>query len=235
MEFVRTGIGSFDHLFANSGYPKNNSVLAIGGPGSGKSIFGMQYIYNGAALYDEPGVYVTLEENPDKIRRNMRSFGWDIEALEDQGKIAMVDAVSYRVSDDVDAEALEKGLDVENMITNLEGLIREMGAKRLVIDSLAVMGMYAKSDFEKRTKLIRLSNFLSMLDVTSVIITEAKTAEIGVTEFPPETFMFDGVIILRFDTDSQERKIAIRKMRGTKHVLGSFNFTIDDEGVSLRA
>jgi KaiC/GvpD/RAD55 family RecA-like ATPase len=235
MEYVRTGIRSFDHLFANNGYPKNNSVLVIGGPGSGKSIFGMQYIYNGAAEHDEPGVYVTLEENPDKIRRNMKGFGWDIEALEEQGKISMVDAVSYRVSDDIDTEVLEKGLDVENMISNLEGLIREKGVKRLVIDSLAVMGMYAKSDFEKRTKLIRLSNFLSMLDVTSVIITEAKTSEIGISKFPAETFMFDGVIILRFDTDSQDRKIAIRKMRGTKHVLGSFNFNIDEEGISIRA
>jgi KaiC/GvpD/RAD55 family RecA-like ATPase len=236
MEYVKTGISEFDHLFAHGGYPKTNAILVLGGPGSGKSIFGMQFIYKGATVYDEPGVYVTMEETPKKIRRNMASFGWDIAALEESGKIALLDAVTGRVqAQEIDLDILERGLDVENMMVNLESLIKQTNAKRVVIDSLAVMGMYSKSEFEVRTKLLRLSNALAGHDITSLVITEAQTSGIGVTEFPPETFMFDGVISMRLNTDTQERKIAIRKMRGTKHVLGAFNFNIDEDGISVRA
>ncbi|NOZ59680.1 MAG: AAA family ATPase [Euryarchaeota archaeon] len=233
MEAVRTGIPGLDALFTLQGFPRGNTILLIGGPGSGKSIFGMQYLYYGAVEYDEPGVYVTFEETPEKIRRNMLAFGWNLEALEKEEKLILMDAVTYRISGDVDEETLRSGLDVDNLIANLDDAVSAIGAERVVIDSLSVMGLYAQDEFEKRTKLLRLSNLLSMRRVTSLVITEAGSEEIGVREFPVETFMFDGVITLRLDTETQERKISIRKMRGTKHVLGSFKFTITDRGIEL--
>ncbi len=235
MEFVKTGIGDFDALFAHKGYPKGNSIVVMGGPGSGKSIFGMQYVYNGASKYDEPGIYVTLEEMPDKIRRNMQHFGWDLKTIEDAGKLVIIDATSPRVmSEGVEKEVIESGLNVENLIANIEDIIKETNAKRIVIDSLSVMGIYSQSDFELRTQLLMLASSLSSLGCTTLVIAEAKTDDIGIREFPPETYMFDGVITLRYDTDSQDRKIAIRKMRGTKHVLGSFKFTINDNGITVK-
>ncbi len=204
----------------------------MGGPGSGKSIFGVQYLYKGATEYDEPGIYVTLEESPQKIRRNILPFGWDLQELEENRKIIIVDAVSHRITDmELDPEILKKGLDVENMIVNLESAIKDIGAKRLVLDSLSVMGMYSETDFDMRTKLLRLSGSLAAHDITTLVITEAQSADVGTTVFPPETFMFDGVLTLRLDTDSQERKISIRKMRGTKHVIGAYRFDITDDGI----
>ncbi len=235
MEFVKTGIGDFDALFAHRGYPQGNSIIVMGGPGSGKSIFGMQYVYNGALKYDEPGIYVSLEETPDKIRRNMQDFGWDLKTIEDTGKLIIVDATSPRTMTDagIGKEVIERGLNVENIIANIEDIVKETTAKRIVIDSLSVMGIYSQNDFELRTQLLTLSSALSNLGCTTLVIAEAKTDDIGIREFPPETYMFDGVITLRYDTDSQDRKIAIRKMRGTKHVLGSFNFTINDNGITV--
>ncbi len=236
MEFVKTGIGDFDALFAHKGYPKGNSIVVLGGPGSGKSIFGIQYVYNGASKYDEPGIYVTLEEVPSKIRRNMQHFGWDLKALEDAGKLTIVDATSPRVmlSEDIENGVIEKGLNVENLMANVEDIIKKTNAQRIVIDSLSVMGIYSKSDFILRTQLLMLESGLSSLGCTTLVIAEAKTDDIGIREFPPETYMFDGVITLRYDTDSQDRKIAIRKMRGTKHVLGSFKFAIKDDGITVQ-
>jgi KaiC/GvpD/RAD55 family RecA-like ATPase len=93
------------------------------------------------------------------------------------------------------------------------------------------MGMYSETDFDMRTKLLRLSGSLAAHDITTLVITEAQSADVGTTVFPPETFMFDGVLTLRLDTDSQERKISIRKMRGTKHVIGAYRFDINDDGI----
>lgn len=234
MEYVRTGIEGVDGLFSKNGYPMGNSILVLGGPGSGKSIFGLQYLYAGATIYGEPGIYVTLEESPKKIERNVSSFGWDLRKLVDEGKILIMDATTPRIQE-VDSDLVRKGLGIDNLITNLKGMIENTGAKRVVIDSLSVLAFNSKDDFETRTTLIRLSVSLSEMEVTTLVLAEARTNEIGTSEFPPETFLFDGVVWLMLDTISQERRLAIRKMRGTKHVLGSFKFVIDDEGIKIKA
>jgi KaiC/GvpD/RAD55 family RecA-like ATPase len=234
IEVVKTGIGDFDHLFAGGGYPKGNTILVIGGPGSGKSIFGMQYIYKGAKEHGEPGVYVTLDETPEKLRKNISSFGWDIKALEDEGKVVILDAISARVGvESREAHRIQAGLDLDAILSQIVSAIEKVNATRLVIDSLAVMNLYSQSEFSARTNMLRMSNLLSLADLTTLVITEAKTAEVGLTEFPSEAFMFDGVITLRLDAESQERRISIIKMRGTKHVIGTYRFEIAENGISV--
>ncbi len=235
MDFVKTGIADLDNLFANGGYPLGNQILLIGGPGSGKSIFSAQFLYTGAKEYGEPGVYVTLEEPPEKIIRNISPFGWDFKALEGEGKIRFMDSVSLRAKGgrDVDQEVLKESLDVDNMSLSIESTIEELSAKRLVIDSLSMMGLYTQDEFALRSKLLRLSEMLSSKGVTSLLIFEATNRDVGVEEYPVEMFMFDGVITLELDRNSKERKISINKMRGTKHVIGAFRFKITDSGVEI--
>jgi len=234
MEFVRTGIDGVDGLFSKNGYPSGNSILVLGGPGSGKSIFGMQYLYKGATVYDEPGIYVTLEETPQKIERNMAEFGWDVSKLTEEGKIIIIDATTPRIQE-ADSDVARSGLGMDNLIRNLKDMVEKNGTKRVVIDSLSLLAMQSSDDFDLRTNLIRLSVSLSALDVTTIVLSEAETNEIGTSVFPPETFLFDGVLWMMLDTNSQERRLAIRKMRGTKHVLGSYRFAIDDEGIKMKA
>lgn len=234
MGFVKTGIGDFDALFANGGYPRGNTILVLGGPGSGKSIFGMQYIFKGASSYDEPGVFVTLDEDPDKIRKNMAVFGWDLKKLEEEGKLIILDAVSARAGAKTKEQyAVEAVLDFNSVFGQIRHAIKQINAQRLVIDSLSVVNLYSQSEFAARTTMLRMANTLSGLNVTSLLISEAKTVGIGTTEFPIETFMFDGVITMHLDTDAQERRIAIRKMRGTKHVLGTYRFQISESGIVM--
>ncbi len=235
MDYVKTGIDGFDNIFAHGGYPRGNQILVLGGPGSGKSIFCAQYLYSGAKLYDEPGVYVALEETPEKIARNMSSFGWDLKGLEKEGKIKFVDSVSLRAKGhkDLDQELLKESLDVSNMTVFIENAIDEISAKRLVIDSLAMMGMYTNDEFALRSKLLNLSEKISSLGVTTLLVDEAKSKDVGVDSFPTEMFMFDGVITLEQDRSSKERRLSIAKMRGTKHVIGAFGLKISDTGLEI--
>lgn len=235
MKVVKTGIPGLDSLFAAGGYPKGNTILVLGGPGSGKSIFGMQYLYVGATEYDENGLFVAFEESPEKIKRNMLCFGWNIEEMIEQGKLAIMDATSYIVSPEIDTETLREGMDIDNLIANLEDAVKELNAERLVIDSLSVMNLYAKDEFERRRDLLKLTHHLGRMNVTSLVITEAKNSRVGIKEFPLESYVFDGVITLTLDPDNQTRRLSIRKMRGTKHVLGSFRFSITSNGIELSA
>lgn len=235
MEFVKTGISDFDMLFANKGYPRGNSILIVGGPGTGKSIFGMQFIYKGAKDYNEPGIFVTLGETPEKIRENMACFGWDLKKLEDQRKMIILDAVSTGsgVSED-ERHVLRGGFDTNLLIRQIQEAVKDLKAQRLVIDSLSIMNLHAQSEFEMRTRMLQLSQIMSRMNVTSLLLTEAKRNEAGISEFPDETFVFDGLITMRLDNSNQERDISIGKMRGTKHVLGSYKFKISEAGIDLK-
>jgi len=77
MKRINTGINGLDELI-EGGFPVKRSVLLSGACGTGKSIFSMQFIYEGALTYSEPGVFVTLDERPDLLRQDMLRFGWDI-------------------------------------------------------------------------------------------------------------------------------------------------------------
>jgi circadian clock protein KaiC len=234
MEVLKTGINGLDPLFTNGGYPKGNTVLVIGGPGSGKSIFSMQFICKGVTEFGEPGIYVTFDETPEKLKRHMKAFGWDLEALEAEKKLIIIDAASSRAGEEQRSEhAIQAGLDINNTIYELQKAIEEIDAKRLVIDSLSIMNLHAQNDAQIRTSMLRLSTALSATNVTSLVINDAKTNTIGIHEFPQEAFVFDGVLTLNLDTDTQERRISIRKMRGTKHVIGSFRFDISESGISV--
>ncbi len=233
VQAVKTGIAELDHLFAVGGYPRGNQILLMGGPGTGKSIFALQFLYRGAVDHGEAGIYVCLDEPPEKLRRNAIIFNWDLKAAEDQKKLVMIDAISARVGVKARTEQyLDATFDLNTVLAKLEKMIWELDARRLVIDSLSVMNLYSQNKSVERTNLLKMANSLGD-HVTSLIIAEARTEDIGLRKFPPETFLFDGVVSLRLDPDTQERKLAIRKMRGTKHVLGSFKFQIGSDGIAL--
>ncbi|MEM1921723.1 MAG: ATPase domain-containing protein, partial [Desulfurococcaceae archaeon] len=97
VERVKTNIKGFDDI-VNGGIPKRSVVLLSGGPGTGKSIFGMQYLWNGLQM-GEPGLYIALEEHHAQIRINMKQFGWDVKQYEQQGVFAIVDAFTSGIGE----------------------------------------------------------------------------------------------------------------------------------------
>lgn len=91
IEKVQTGISGFDFI-ADGGLPRGRTALVAGTAGSGKTIFATQFLAEGIRRHDEAGVFITFEEQPGDIRRNMRSFGWPIGRWEDEGCWLFVDA-----------------------------------------------------------------------------------------------------------------------------------------------
>jgi len=77
---ARSGIDGFDELVVG-GLPRGQTVLVTGGTGTGKSTFALQFVYKGAKVYDEPGIYVTMEEKIPSVLNNASTYGWDLEAL----------------------------------------------------------------------------------------------------------------------------------------------------------
>jgi len=140
---VATGIGGFDRLVAG-GFPRGTVNLLAGPAGSGKSLFGLHFVYNGAAQQGEPGLYLVLEENRDGIERALATYGMDLAAVERDGRMLLVDLGGLRVDDPRGVVGFPHLQDF------LAAALPKTGAKRLVVDSLSAIGLHfsASSDSE---------------------------------------------------------------------------------------
>jgi circadian clock protein KaiC len=222
-----TGIASFD-VIAKGGLPQNRTTLLSGTAGSGKTVFAVQFLAAGIRDADERGVFVTFEESAADIRKNMRSFGWDLESWEQTGRLAFVDA-----SPDPGVEVIESGpFDLGALLARVENAVRKVNAKRVSVDSLGAMFSQFSDQSVVRRELFRIASALKSMGVTAVLTAE-RTEDYGpVARFGVEEFIADNVMILRntLDDENRRRTIEILKFRGTDHQKGEFPFTIVQDG-----
>ena len=224
---VRTGIEGFDELVLG-GLPRGQSILVSGGTGTGKSTFGLQFVYKGAKVYDEPGVYLTLEESIPSIIKNASTYGWDLDSLQKQGKLALID-FSPAISGQI------RRIDPTDIFTNISAAWKKIGAKRIVIDPITVFGMQTESTMELRQDLLRFSSLLKQLDATILFVTEIPEESQALSRFGVEEFITDGVIVMYYARVGglRVRGIEVRKMRGTSHKEGTFPIKLSDSGLTV--
>src|SRR5438445_13896610 len=86
---VKTGIKGLDEVLFG-GFPRGNIILVAGTAGTGKTTFGVEFVYRGASQFNEPGVIVLFEVAPDKLIRDAALFGWDLRELERNGRLKTV-------------------------------------------------------------------------------------------------------------------------------------------------
>lgn len=218
-----TGIAGFD-LISEGGLPAQRTTLVAGSAGSAKTVFAIQFLAEGIRQFDEAGVFVTFEESPSDVRRNMLSLRWDIAGWEAAGKWACVDA-SPQVGD----ETLVVGrYDLGALLARIENAIRKVGAKRVALDSLGALLTTFSDAAIVRGELFRIVAALKTLGVAAVMTAE-RSAEYGdVSRHNVEEFVVDNVIILRnvLWDEKRRRTLEILKFRGTAHQKGEFPFTI---------
>jgi KaiC/GvpD/RAD55 family RecA-like ATPase len=214
---VPTGIKGLDEAM-DGGLVRNSICLLSGNPGSGKSIFAMQYLVNGIVKYGEPGVYITLEEKKDKLIENMKNFGWDLEKLEKEGKLGIID---LSPSSDFNAKSFS---DLE------DGIIKKTRAKRIVMDSLTSYFLLFEENSNKREASLNLFDLLGNWGCTSMLIEECDIESKRDSYFE---FQADCIILLSNikHQDVRTRAIEIYKMRGSKHSTKTFPLEIKENGV----
>ncbi len=220
MERVPTGIDGLDELI-EGGFPRRRMILVSGACGTGKTIFCAQFIYKGAVEYDEPGIFVTLDERPDVIREDMLQFGWDFKAVEREGYIRIIDASIAKVGIPSEEEYAmpASGFDLDKLLMEVVKAVKEMGAKRVAVDSIPALGFRYESDAQIRNAILKMSYVLTKIGVTSIITSEVPEGSQLYSRYGVEEYVADGVILLRYgDVGGRSaRSLMIRKMRGTKH------------------
>ena len=220
---VNTGIEGLDEILYG-GVPRNNNLMVEGAPGSGKTTLGLGFIVAGAALYGEPGAIVSFELDAAKLLRDAAGFSWDLQQLIDDGKIKIIQTSpavllsEFRNADGAFGEAL-----------------RALGAKRLLIDGLTPLRLYAEAhDLPFRAELHLLIEGLSRLGVTTLMTTERDESMANVQMH--ERFVFDTIISLTREEHARRvhRRLTVLKSRGQDFIGGSHTMRIEpDVGVHV--
>ncbi len=217
------------------GIVRGSTILVSGRTGTGKTTFGLQFLFNGAQQFNEPGILITLESRPDEIRRNALQFGWDFQSLETSGLLSVIDAASSRAGlPTSEKRALRRGFDTTTLAEEIYDCVNDTGAKRLVIDSIAALGIRFDEPSEVRSSLFRLSALLRELRVTSLFVGEAGNPS-SHSRAGVEEFVAQGLILLdlREVGGELERGIVIWKMHRTQHSLRRHRFIIDSTGIRI--
>jgi len=232
---VKTGIPGLDSIISG-GMMVGRTVTVSGPPGSGKTTFGLQYLYSGAKDFDESGIYLTMSQNIDDIKNDCKSYGWDFDDLITKEKILMVDARPFKIQDELiqKDESLYRGeqLPFEHLTQLILSSIKRIEAKRVVIDSLTILAMQYNDQFYMRQGLQGMVQALENFGVTSLILSEYSEKD----KIPLEWYVTSGIIQLRHTRkeDSMERTIQVTKMRGIKHSEQIHLIEIDSNGLHLQ-
>jgi len=225
MERMKTGIPGLDEMLFG-GFLPQTANLVEGAPGTGKTTLGMQFIHHGIVACNEPGLILTFEEFPQQYYRDAESFGWNFRKLEQEGKLRVV-MTSPEVSKS----------DLEQVGGRIENLVKEIGAKRVLVDSLSHFERIVETPTELRNTAFSFINSLKREGLTAVLTRESD-ALLGESEDSDETFGFlvDSYIMLRYvEIESSVRKaILTLKMRGSNHDKGIRQFEITSRGIEIR-
>lgn len=220
---LETRIPGFD-LVSSGGLPKGRTTLISGSAGSAKTVLAVQFLAEGIRGNEENGVFITFEESPEDIRKNMMGFGWDLTQWETENRLAFVDA-----SPQPGEEVYEVGsYDLGALLTRIEHAVQKVDAKRLAMDSLGAVFNRFTDSATIRNELFRISSALKQMGVTAIVTAE-RTQEYGdIARHGVEEFVADNVIILRniLEEEKRRRTIEILKFRGTSHQKGEYPFTI---------
>ncbi len=215
-ERTPTGIWYIDQLLGG-GFKRGEIYLIAGEAGQGKTIFSLQFLKTGAELYDEPGLYITVDEPSEDVKRGVKSsLGWDLDVFEEQQKLVFVDLrthfKAYSQSEKVVADPRE----IAKVITDN---VKKFGIRRLVVDPIAPLLITSHTDVLWVREYMRelVFQLRKLKDVTTVMTSEIPTGENKISRFGVEEYLASGVIKLEL----QEyrgfvfRVMFIRKMRWT--------------------
>lgn len=229
VEKIDFGVEGFD-VISEGGIPKGRTTLLSGTSGSGKTLFATEFLWQGFKKHNESGVFVTFEETPQDIMRNVKSLGWDLKSLLNQGKLAFVDASPSP------EEKTEIGdYDFGALVARILYAIKKVNARRVVVDSITALFPQYKDTGVIRRELFRIAAALKKEGVTTVISSERLQEYGDIARFGVEEFVSDNVIVLRnvLAEEKRRRTVEILKFRGTMHQKGEYPFTISSAGIKI--
>ncbi len=221
-----TGIVGFDKL-CQGGFVRNSNNLIVGGPGTGKSTFLLQFLWNGVTKFNENGLYCSFESDIVDTLNDAMAYGWDFSKQSAEGRIKFM-----RFSPQTSIEELK---------IELTKIIAQNNIRRICFDPISVLALNLSDKGKIRETIFELSSLMKRFKITTVFVDESLEGEMGEI-YNGEWTKTD---ILRFLSDSVsvfyessvagvgDRAIRMVKMRRTNHERKVAGMTIRANGMDV--
>jgi circadian clock protein KaiC len=219
---VNTGVEGLDKMLQN-GLLKDDIILFSGSPGTGKTIFGLHFIKEGAAL-GEPGLIISFEEWPQKLIRNAKSFGWDFEQLEKKGLVKFLYFSPALFHADEHAMLIK-------------GMLKEHNISRIFFDGINNLETAIPDPIKRRDYIHALVNYFSSQNITTLLTRDIPEL-FGTIRLTHEAFSgaVDVIILLRHaEVEGQLKKaLSVLKSRGSDHDKEIREYEITNKGIDVK-
>jgi circadian clock protein KaiC len=225
-----SGIHGFDEI-TGGGLPRGRTTLLVGGPGSGKTIFALQFLVHGARHCREPGIFVAFEETSKRIVSNAAGFDWKLAGLP-KSKLCFIDAQPL-------PDLIQSGsFDIGGMLAAIDAQAKIIGARRIVFDALDIVLALLPGPAEKRRELYRLHDWLLKRGLTGIITAKSggdEASSLGRQPFGFMQFMVDCAVILTHNVvvGISQRNVRVQKFRGSTFDENESPFLIGKGGVEI--
>lgn len=224
VDIVKSGISGLDEMLGG-GFERRSAVLVSGEAGCGKSTMALQFLYKGITEYNEPGIYISFEEDKADVYRHMLPFGMDFEKLEREKRF-----IYFRYPPH----------EIENFISEgkvIQDSIEELGAKRIVIDSITSFALLFTDEYKRKLGIISLLQSMKKWGCTTLLTSEGSFDSRGNFEAKfGLSYLVDGILYLYNvrKGNVKERAFEVVKMRGVKHRTNICPALMNDgEGLEL--
>jgi circadian clock protein KaiC len=223
---VPTGIAGLDEMLGG-GFPSGHVVLVTGLPGTGKTCFGLQYLLAGVAR-GEKGLFLSLEEDVPQLVETAKQFGWPVEAAVKSGHLKILR---------LDPKETKQGL--ERIQGTVGKELAQLGARRIVVDSVSLLNMLSDDEAGRRRTLFGLAAACRSSGATTVLTAEADPNHPAITRDGLSEYVADGVVVLGYSTAADGHRVGlslrILKMRRTPHARTVQPYQIGMNGIAVDA
>ena len=220
---IDLGIEGLDNMI-QGGVPQRHLMTTIGSAGTGKTTFGLQFLYHGLQQGDN-GVFITLEQSHESIIDTANEWGWGFDEYEAQDRLAVVDL-----------DPVEMANSLDNIRGELPELIKDFNADRLVLDSVSLLEMMYDNPAKRRTEVFDFTRSLKEAGVTTFLTSEASESNPYASRHGIIEYLTDAVFILQYvrgETRETRLAVEIQKIRNANHSREMKPYEITSDGLSV--